>query len=431
MQVTLDWIHLAELAAALQGVVLAAALAAHRTNRTANRLLAALMGAFTLSLLAEVYYSAGLVAAYPHLFGLSYPMPWVFGPLVYLYAVAASDRRWRFHPRAALHFAPVGVILIITLPIYFQSGSEKIALFERLAAGDPPTRLLVLEPFKYISGLTYSVATLAWLRAHRRRVEHSYSNTGRVNLHWLQSLACAAAAIWLLASLVGIEGLVPDAVGRVGEKLVSLGVAVMVYAIGYMGLRQPEVFRYDGERETSLPASVPAAPASPPVRSPEPAWEPASEAGAAVALVQRSTLTTFSPAVRGSARYERSGLGELETKRLKVALLALMAEQHPYRDPELTLAGLAERLDSTPHKLSELLNRELSMTFFDFVNGYRVDEVRERLADPRTRNRNILGLGLDAGFASKSTFNQAFRKMTGQTPSTYRKALEERKALAG
>ena len=83
---TVDWIHLAILVGALQGFLVAGALVAHRTNRTANRLLAALVVTFTISLLQEVYYSAGLVRVYPHFFGISYPLPWVFGPLAYLYA---------------------------------------------------------------------------------------------------------------------------------------------------------------------------------------------------------------------------------------------------------------------------------------------------------------------------------------------------------
>jgi len=78
-----------------------------------------------------------------------------------------------------------------------------------------------------------------------------------------------------------------------------------------------------------------------------------------------------------------------------------------------------------------VLNRDLEESFYDFVNGYRVAEIRDRLADPGTKHLNILALALDAGFASKSTFNQAFRKLTGVTPSAYRKALEARKALAG
>jgi len=182
VQVTIDWIQLAELVGAVQGFLLAAVLATHRTNRTANRLLAALMAAFAVSLLSEIYYSAGLVRTLPHLFGISYPLPWVFGPLVYLYAVAASDRGWRLGWRGALHFAPILVILILTLPIYLLSGPEKVALFDRLTAGDRPTVLVVLDPLKYVSGLAYSAATVPYLRRHRRRVEDRYSNTERVSL---------------------------------------------------------------------------------------------------------------------------------------------------------------------------------------------------------------------------------------------------------
>ena len=401
MQVTIDWIQLAELVGALQGFLLAAVLIAHRTNRTANRLLAALMAAFSVSLLSEVYYSAGLVPTWPHFFGISYPLPWVFGPLVYLYAKAASDRGWRFDTRAALHFAPVVVILILTLPIYLQSGAGKIALYDRLTAGDTPMLLAVLDPFKYVSGLAYSAATVAYLRVHRRRVEDSYSNTERVNLRWLQSLAVVGAAIWILAVILGIAGVLPEPIARYGDDPVSLAVALFVYATGYKGLRQPEIFRYE----------------------PTPAEQAPVESTVAA--------TEVSPPDRTAPRYERSGLGEFETRQLQAALLALMVRERPYRDPELTLPALAERLGSTPHKLSEVLNRELSQTFYDFVNGYRVDEVRARLADPGTKHLNILALGLDAGFASKSTFNQAFKKLTGQTPSMYRKALEVRKARAG
>src|SRR5262245_59995211 len=109
---TLQWIHLAAVVGALQGVLLTGVLIAQRNNRTANRLLAALMAAFTIFLASGVYYAAGLIRIYPHFFGVSYQMPWVFGPLVYLYAVAASDRSWRFTSRDLIHFLPIVISVI-------------------------------------------------------------------------------------------------------------------------------------------------------------------------------------------------------------------------------------------------------------------------------------------------------------------------------
>src|SRR5437762_13606994 len=89
-------IQLAAVVGAMQGVLLTGVLVSQRKNRTANRLLAALMVSFTLYLVSSVYFYAGLMRVYPHFFGVGYQMPLLFGPLVYLYAVAASDRSWHF-----------------------------------------------------------------------------------------------------------------------------------------------------------------------------------------------------------------------------------------------------------------------------------------------------------------------------------------------
>jgi AraC-like DNA-binding protein len=382
---TLDWVQLAAAAGAVQGVFLCAALLAHRGNQTANRLLAALMAAFTIYLASSVYYASGVFYRYPHFFGVSYQMPWVFGPLVYLYTRAASDRAWQFQRRHLLHFVPVAISTLLAIPYYVMSGAGKIAVYERLQMGAPPLLIAVIDPFKFVSGIAYSVATLLYLRRHRNRIRHSYSNIDQVNLAWLLRLAAAAAAIWVLATSLRL--------GAVGPQLrdahVSLAIAVVVYGIGYRGLRQTEIVAYESVEVEQPAADVP-------VTAPEPV----------------------------TPRQERpASLSAAEAERLERDLLALMATERPWKDPDLTLADLAVRLESTPHKVSELLNARLRQTFYDFVNGYRVEDVQRRIASGETRTRTILNLAFDAGFASKSTFNQAFKTRTGQTPSAYKRTL--------
>jgi len=121
-------------------------------------------------------------------------------------------------------------------------------------------------------------------------------------------------------------------------------------------------------------------------------------------------------------RYERSGLTERQAERLKDSLMAVMDKQRPWQDSALTLADLAARLSTTPHNLSEVLNSQLGQTFYDFVNGYRVREVQRRITAGDARALKMLSLAMDAGFASKSTFNQVFKKHTSQTPSDFRQA---------
>lgn len=107
-------------------------------------------------------------------------------------------------------------------------------------------------------------------------------------------------------------------------------------------------------------------------------------------------------------------------------LLSMMDAERPWTNSELTLADLAARLSTTPHKLSEVLNSQIGQTFYDFVNVYRVREVQRRIEAGETRARKMLALAMDAGFASKSTFNQAFKKHTSQTPSDFRQAIGAR-----
>jgi AraC-like DNA-binding protein len=63
------------------------------------------------------------------------------------------------------------------------------------------------------------------------------------------------------------------------------------------------------------------------------------------------------------------------------------------------------------------MNAQIGLTFYGFVNGYRVREVQRQIKSGDARALKMLALALDAGFASKSTFNQAFKKHTNQTPS--------------
>jgi AraC-like DNA-binding protein len=162
-----------------------------------------------------------------------------------------------------------------------------------------------------------------------------------------------------------------------------------------MELRQPEVFRYE-TAELPVPPELNLSTASP--------------------------AEALAPTAAELRRYEHSGLDEHEAERLRQALLRLMDEQSPWKDSGLTLADLAARLNSTPHKLSEVLNARVGQTFYEFVNAYRVRDVQRRIRAGEARTRKMFALAQDAGFASKSTFNEAFKKYTSQTPSDFRQA---------
>lgn len=406
---TLDWLHLLVLLGACQGVLLTISLALHRHNRVANRLLAAAMLAFSIHLASTAFTPEALLARLPHAFGIAWPLPYLYGPLVYLYARTAADRARGLRRGDALHFLPFVLVVALGAPIYLLSAADKVSLYHTIESGNPPLLLAIAGPLKLVSGITYAALTLRFLARHREEVKASYSSTEQVNLDWLLWLSGGAAGVWALA--VAFELLDLAGAGRVAhaDDWVSLAIALLVYAIGYRGLRQPEVFHYE-TAEYAIPVPPAAA-------GPEPGeGAPASpEPGAPGALA----FTSPEPGAPAAARYGKSALSDREAARLKDRLLARMDEDRPWADSELTLADLAARLDTTPHKLSELLNDRLGVSFYDFVNGYRVREVERRIAEGDADRVKILALALDAGFASKSTFNQVFKKHTNRTPSQF------------
>ena len=105
----------------------------------------------------------------------------------------------------------------------------------------------------------------------------------------------------------------------------------------------------------------------------------------------------------------------------------LMEKEKLYRNPDLTLPGLAKKLKLSANTLSQVLNGYCGQTFYNFVNSYRLEEVAAMMRDPKFDEKSVLELLLEAGFKSKSTFNPIFKKWTGKTPSEYRKEIQEKR----
>ena len=101
----------------------------------------------------------------------------------------------------------------------------------------------------------------------------------------------------------------------------------------------------------------------------------------------------------------------------------LMEKEKLYRNPYLTLPELAKKLKLSANTLSQVLNGYCGQTFYNFVNTYRLEEVISMMRDPENDGKSILKLSIEAGFNTKSTFNNIFKKQTGMTPAEFRKNI--------
>lgn len=102
----------------------------------------------------------------------------------------------------------------------------------------------------------------------------------------------------------------------------------------------------------------------------------------------------------------------------------MMETSKPYTDPNLSLAQFSKMINSKSYIVSKVLNDTYGKSFRDFINEYRVRDFIQAVNGKRDKNQTFLYLAFDVGFNSKSTFNLAFKKVTGLSPSEYFKLHE-------
>ena len=102
-----------------------------------------------------------------------------------------------------------------------------------------------------------------------------------------------------------------------------------------------------------------------------------------------------------------------------------MDSEKPYLDQGLSLGGLADMIGISANQLSQLLNEGFDQNFAEFINSFRLEIFKSKVADPKMRNFDILALAYESGFSSKNAFNTYFNKMMGQTPMSYWNAVTQ------
>jgi AraC-like DNA-binding protein len=122
-----------------------------------------------------------------------------------------------------------------------------------------------------------------------------------------------------------------------------------------------------------------------------------------------------------TSELKRKLISDSDLLKFKARLSELMENQKPYLDSELNLIKLAELIDMTPHQLSYVVNTGFNANFFGYINTYRVEKAKELLLQEEMNKLSVLGIAFESGFNSKTSFNTTFKKITGQTPSEFKK----------
>lgn len=311
---------------------------------------------------------------YPQFLGIERPLPLLQGPFLYIYT-ATSTRQPVLGKYPALHFAPWLLAHTLLIPFTLLPASEKIYVYQHQGLGYENVSEILVWAIT-LSGVVYIFLALRLLRQHKRNIEQQFSNTGNISLNWLRYLIYGLGAVWLMV-IVG------------DDKIIFATAVLFVLFLGYFGINQVGIFTQT------------------PIVSNE--TNAQSDSGKEEMIVE-STETK---------KYQKSGLTEEAAIDLHNKLVQLMADQKLFKNPELTLPELAQKLDVNPNTLSQVINSREGKNFYDYINLLRIADFKEQLQQPESQKYSLLGLATQCGFNSKTTFNRNFKKTTGLSPTEY------------
>jgi AraC-like DNA-binding protein len=346
-----------------------------RGNRIANRWLAAHVLCLALLSVGDLLEDSRRVLDWPALAHVTDGVIFLVGPCLWMYVrrltlhVTPGFTRWTIHALPAL------LCFVLLTPFYLlpPDAKRQIVAAELADARPELDVALLIAAFQM---LAYWLAALRVLFRFTRDLRENFSSIERRTFGWLRNMLIVTLGMWLLW-LLGISLNTAWA-----PWLDVIAVPAGLYLMAFLGMRQPSLF---AGRLAFAPLDEPAV-ASPP-----------------------------------APRYARSGLDRARIPELLAQLETLMQNEKPWLESDLTLGELAARAGIPVHHVSQLLNEEKKVSFFDFINARRVQEVQRCLADPAYARQTIMEVALASGFNSKAAFNAAFKQHTGMTPSAFRR----------
>lgn len=367
-------------------------------NPNAQKFLVLFLIVFALLESDEILFYSRYIYQIPQITGLVDPLACSLGPLIYLYTSSLTNSSFSLRKHHSLFFLPVFALYLLWIPLYLKSADFKIEFLQKVF-NEQGSMLNVAYPFNLFF-VTISIAVI-WafiflamsifkLYGFNSRLKQFYSSIGSFNLKWLKLLLILLSIIWL-SSFLSIF-----ITSRVLHLIDLIVFPIFIFLISYYDIKQKRI--------------------------------PTIEESKLVMKEQEGKDNFVSPDPKTfkeePLKYAKSGINQQVIEALSSKLMMLINQDKVYIKNDLSLQELADMLGTSTHNLSQLLNENLNQNFYEFINYHRVQEAMRRLASEEYNNLKIMSIAFDSGFNSKSTFNTAFKKYSGLSPSDYRKSLK-------
>ena len=345
--------------------------------RRNNRLLGLLFFLFAINLLDFSARVSNIIFPNPMVHLLDDAFFLLYGPILFLYTRAVVFHDFAFRKRDILKLIPyllfTGFVLFLIASLDTQDRSE---VASQITTGAFPNWVYAINLLIYLHILIYLWLSWQTVRNYHKVIKDKFSSIDSIKLDWLNFMIRAFTIITVVAM---IHNLTPIFSSKIFLYItVTALLLVSFYFINLIlvkALNQPAIFSGITKEETR--------------------------------------------------KYASSGLNHAELEQHKSRLSELMQQEQLYLNPELKSSDLASELGVSNKLLSQVVNQGFNQSFYDFVNTYRCEEVKKILNGP-DKKVTVIEAMYQAGFNSKSSFNKEFKKLTGLTPTAFKKSLPQR-----
>ncbi len=364
MQYSQIWFLIAIIAAA-QGIFLGIILVFNKNLSKLNRLyFSLLIICFSLWLAEFAAYWSPYIKRFPHLMNLTKSLPWIFGPLMYLFTKSFVTKRFELKKEQLLHFVPFVVRLGLYFPFYLKSKNEKLEVLNRVIYADMPSytdRYYVLSILGIIHLAIYLLITYNEL-IKVPKSKKKFISTVLISLTVFTFLP--------VLHMIHVELYSIHFLANFGFIILAVS-SILIYSLSYYLVLYPKK------------------------------------------LINRDLK-----------KYAKNNLSLHKINDIEQKLLNYILSENNYRNADLNLTSISIHLNIPSNYISQVVNTKFGFNLNDLINKYRIEEVKERLLDQKYRHYSIIAIAEDSGFKNKSSFYNAFKKHVGVTPSEYKNDID-------
>jgi len=303
----------------------------------------------------------------PHSQNISTIFSFLYGPVLYFYFKRITEN-YTFQKIDLVHLLPTVGFIIVFIPIYSLSAAEKLDIMLGVGQYDMHPYLDQITIIKIISLFVYGYFTLRLYRKNARK--SAVTSPKKIKLQRMIMIIHTVYAISYL--LYGIN-FMKEGFQDAASSIQFLAMSLMVLYVGYIAYANPQVL-----------------------------------------------VGTVQALKKEIVKYKNSGLTPSFSTELKEALVKLLEEEKVYRQNTIKLETIADRLGTTRHNASQVINEHFGLNFFELINKYRVEEAMELLRTNKD-NLNIIDIAYEVGYNNKVTFNKSFKRFSNLTPSQFMK----------